>query len=105
MAYVTFASAESALSALRAMDRCAFQGRILHAIPAVSRRGKPDELVSDGKKASLKESRLQKSKDVAGKDFNWAMLYMNVRGSSLFDAFSGRGASFLRWLVHLFPSS
>jgi hypothetical protein len=50
-------------------------------MPAVSRRGKP-ELDAGGVdwkgKKNLRETRLQKSKDVAGKDFNWSMLYMNV---------------------------
>ena len=62
------------------MDKAAFQGRILHVMPAVSRKGRPeDEEGAEGRKKNLKDSRLQKSKDVAGKDFNWAMLYMNVR--------------------------
>jgi multiple RNA-binding domain-containing protein 1 len=74
MGFVTFASAESAIAAQRAMHRSAFQGRILHAVPAVSRRTNP-ELES---KKSLKDQRLQKAKENASKDFNWSMLYMNV---------------------------
>jgi len=74
MGFVTFASAESAIVAQRAMHRSTFQGRILHVVPAVSRRTKPE---LDGKK-SLKDQRLQKVKESANKDFNWSMLYMNV---------------------------
>lgn len=74
MGYVTFTNAESALAAQQAMHKSAFQGRILYAMPAVSRRTKPE---LEGQK-SVKDTKLQKSKEMASKDFNWSMLYMNV---------------------------
>lgn len=49
-------------------------------MPAVSRRAKPDqdEAAAGGRGKSLKEARLLKNKEKAGKEFNWSMLYMNV---------------------------
>ncbi|KAH9916393.1 uncharacterized protein BXZ73DRAFT_92497 [Epithele typhae] len=51
-----------------ALDKTSFQGRLLHILPAVDRRGK---------KRTVKQDREAKRKATAGKEFNWAMLYMN----------------------------
>ncbi|KAK7694281.1 hypothetical protein QCA50_001462 [Cerrena zonata] len=53
MAYVTFAKPEDAVSAYEALDRKSFQGRLLHILPAVNRKGKV-EVEDVGKKRSLK---------------------------------------------------
>jgi multiple RNA-binding domain-containing protein 1 len=37
------------------------------------------EEIDGAKKKSLKDERNAKRKSVAGKEFNWSMLYMNVR--------------------------
>ena len=79
LAYVTYAKPESALAAYEALDKTSFQGRLLHILPAVDRKGKVAEGESDGKQRSLKQDREAKRKTTAGKEFNWAMLYMNVR--------------------------
>ena len=50
----------------------------MHILPAVDRKGRNEE-ESEGKKRTLKQDREAKRKAVAGKEFNWAMLYMNVR--------------------------
>lgn len=71
---MTFASAEAATAAHLAMHRSTFQGRILHAMPAISRRAKPDP----NDKRSLKDQNMQKMKTNANREFNWSMLYMNV---------------------------
>ncbi|KAI0752041.1 hypothetical protein C8Q74DRAFT_1211476 [Fomes fomentarius] len=77
VAYVTFSKPESALAAFEALDKTSFQGRLLHVLPAVDRRGKVEDGEGDGKKRSLKQDRDVKRKSMAGKEFNWAMLYMN----------------------------
>ena len=78
LAYVTFADPPKALAAYEALDKTSFQGRLLHILPAVDRKGKTD--VDDGgRKKSLKEEREAKRKSGAGREFNWAVLYMNVR--------------------------
>lgn len=77
LGYVTFADPEKAVAAYEALDKKSFQGRLLHVLAAVDRKGKV--IVEDvGKKKSLKEEREAKKKTSAGKDFNWGMLYMNV---------------------------
>lgn len=60
------------------MDGKDFQGRLVHIMPAADKGDKrpSDETI---KKKSLKETALDKRKANAGQDFNWAMLYMNVR--------------------------
>ena len=80
MAYVTFAKPEDALSAYEALDKKSFQGRLLHILPAVDRKGKV-EVEEVGKKRTVKGDRDTQRKAMAGKEFNWSMLYMNVRTS------------------------
>ena len=77
MAYVTFADPENAVTAFESVDKKSFQGRLLHVLPAIDRKGKIT-VEEAGKKKSLKEERDAKKKANAGKDFNWGMLYMNV---------------------------
>ncbi|KAI0776697.1 RNA-binding domain-containing protein [Trametes elegans] len=77
LAYVTFEKPESALAAYEAFDKTSFQGRLLHILPAVDRKGKAADVEGVGKKRTLKQDKEAKRKAVAGKEFNWAMLYMN----------------------------
>lgn len=71
LAFVKFHDAAHALLAFRGRDGAIFQGRLLHVLPAVSLAPKPTH------PASLKQKRLDAKKALAGKDFNWSMLYMN----------------------------
>ncbi|WFD29563.1 Multiple RNA-binding domain-containing protein 1 [Malassezia sp. CBS 17886] len=71
LAFVTFTDPANALVAFRARDRAVFQGRLLHVLPAVSVKPKPEGA------ATLKQKRLEARRASAGKDFNWGMLYMN----------------------------
>ncbi|KAM5538761.1 hypothetical protein V8D89_007483 [Ganoderma adspersum] len=77
LAYVTFAQAEQAVAAYEALDKTSFQGRLLHVLPAVDRKGRVEVAEGDGKKRTVKQDRDAKRKATAGKEFNWAMLYMN----------------------------
>ncbi|KDQ50583.1 hypothetical protein JAAARDRAFT_199829 [Jaapia argillacea MUCL 33604] len=74
LAYITFTSPTSALAAYEALDGRSFQGRLLHILGAVDRKGKPEV---EEKKGNVKEEKEKKRKAGAGKEFNWAMLYMN----------------------------
>lgn len=80
--YVTFVQPSSAASAYEALDRKSFQGRLLHILGAVDPKGKSQGQEVEGHKKSLKADRLTKRKAGASRDFNWGMLYMNVRYSS-----------------------
>ncbi|KAG2337556.1 RNA-binding domain-containing protein [Suillus weaverae] len=77
LAYVTFKQPMSALSAYEALDKTTFQGRLLHIIPAVDRKGKFEVLEGEGKKQTLKDEKSSRRKATAGREFNWSMLYMN----------------------------
>lgn len=79
LAYVSFVQPANALQAYEALDRKSFQGRLLHILAAVDRKGKVEVEDGDGRKKTLKEEKNQKRKANAGKEFNWSMLYMNVR--------------------------
>ncbi|KDR77991.1 hypothetical protein GALMADRAFT_118866 [Galerina marginata CBS 339.88] len=77
LAYVTFAHPANALAAYEALDKKSFQGRLLHILAAVDRKGKFKDEDGDGRKKSLKEEKSSKRKATAGQEFNWSMLYMN----------------------------
>ncbi|KAK0477584.1 hypothetical protein IW261DRAFT_1565894 [Armillaria novae-zelandiae] len=77
LAYVTFARAADAVSAYKALDRKSFQGRLLHILAAVDRKGAYQVEEGEGKKRTLKDEKNTKRKAAASKDFNWSMLYMN----------------------------
>ncbi|KAH0834129.1 hypothetical protein J3R83DRAFT_11419 [Lanmaoa asiatica] len=77
LAYVTFAQSSSALAAYEGLDKKSFQGRLLHILPAVDRKGKPEALDTGDKKVSIKDERKVKRKATSGREFNWSMLYMN----------------------------
>jgi multiple RNA-binding domain-containing protein 1 len=79
LAYVTFAQPSCALAAYEALDKKSFQGRLLHILPAVDRKNKFVVEEGEGKRRSVKDEAHLKRKAAAGKDFNWGMLYMNVR--------------------------
>jgi multiple RNA-binding domain-containing protein 1 len=78
LAYVTFAQALCALAAYEALDKKSFQGRLLHVLAAVDRKGKVQVEEAEGRKKTVKDEREGKRKAMAGKEFNWGMLYMNV---------------------------
>jgi multiple RNA-binding domain-containing protein 1 len=79
-AYITFVNPEDAVSAYTALDKRSFQGRLLHILPAVDRHPKAAD--EDGKARGVKAERGAQRKAAAGREFNWAMLYMNV-GTSM----------------------
>jgi multiple RNA-binding domain-containing protein 1 len=78
LAFVTYARPQDALAAFEALNKKPFQGRLLHIMGAVDRRSSTVTTDRGDKSKSLKEQRSEKRKAAAGKEFNWAMLYMNV---------------------------
>ncbi|KIL64369.1 hypothetical protein M378DRAFT_595167 [Amanita muscaria Koide BX008] len=77
LAYISFSKPENALAAYEKLDGRSFQGRLLHILAAVDRKGAFQVEDGEGKKRSLKDERNAKRKATAGKEFNWSMLYMN----------------------------
>jgi multiple RNA-binding domain-containing protein 1 len=84
VAYVTFGQPSSAITAYEALDRRSFQGRLLHILGAVDRKGNPQIEDGEGRKKTVKDEKLAKRRAMSGKEFNWSMLYMNVRFSVSF---------------------
>lgn len=76
---MTFAKPADAVTAYETFDKKSFQGRLLHILAAVDPQGKESVIDADGKKRTVKDEKVAKQKAVAGKDFNWSMLFMNVR--------------------------
>jgi multiple RNA-binding domain-containing protein 1 len=79
VAYVTFAQPSNAVTAYEALDRKSFQGRLLHILGAVDRKGNIQIEEGEGRKTTVKDEKHAKRRAMAGKEFNWSMLYMNVR--------------------------
>ncbi|KZV89423.1 RNA-binding domain-containing protein [Exidia glandulosa HHB12029] len=75
LAFVTFSTPEEAVAAREALDGTSFQGRLLHILPAIERRKAP---ALSAEQLSVKARKEQNRKLNAGKEFNWAMLYMNA---------------------------
>ncbi|KAG8974357.1 Multiple RNA-binding domain-containing protein 1 [Tulasnella sp. 425] len=81
-AYIRYANPPDALAAYEAMDGKDLQGRLIHILPALDPpSARP--LARNGAQAdssrnkSLKETAMDKRKENAGSEFNWAMMYMN----------------------------
>jgi multiple RNA-binding domain-containing protein 1 len=88
MAYISYASPDDAVVAYKSLDKKAFQGRLLHILGAVDRKGKAEVVEGEGK-STVKDERMAKRKAAAGKEFNWSMLYMNVSPFSLSSQYDG----------------
>ena len=77
LAFVKFAKGTAAVEAFETLDKTSFQGRLLHILPAIDRKGTSENLNST--KNSVKSDKDKKRKESATREFNWSMLYMNVR--------------------------
>ncbi|KAG6889211.1 hypothetical protein C0995_002671 [Termitomyces sp. Mi166 len=73
VAYVTFKSPSCAVAAYEALDRKSFQGRLIHILAAVDRKGKFQIEEGEGRKRTVKEEKQAKRKAMAGKEFNWSL--------------------------------
>lgn len=73
-----FADAQCAVKAFEELDKTSFQGRLLHILPAVEREDSGAKGVEFGVKSTVKGDKERKRKEASSKEFNWAMLYMNV---------------------------
>lgn len=94
IAYITFASASSALSAYKSLDKKSFQGRLLHILGAVDRKDSTRVAGEEGKKKTIKGDKDAKRKAGAGKEFNWGMLYMNVSWGSFTSLIAPRATEY-----------
>lgn len=77
IAFVKFADRACAVKAFEELDKTSFQGRLLHILPAVE-RDLGAKAIEFGEKSNVKSEKEKKLKQASAKEFNWAMLYMNV---------------------------
>ncbi|KAJ3918033.1 hypothetical protein F5877DRAFT_90909 [Lentinula edodes] len=77
LAYVAFAKVADDVSVYEVLDKTAFQGLMVHILPAVDRKGKFEVKEGEGAKRSVKDENNAQCKTMAGKEFNCSMLYIN----------------------------
>ena len=78
IAFVKFSDPQCAVKAFEELDKTSFQGRLLHILPAAERESSGSTGVEDVRKSTVKADKDKKLKASSTKEFNWAMLYMNV---------------------------
>lgn len=97
-AFIAFRHPDDALKAYKALDKTAFQGRLLHVLPG---RAKPGQEGMDASEAAageegkvlgkikdshqeVKANKAARRKEAGDKGVNWATLYMNVSSRTFF---------------------
>lgn len=77
-AYVQFSSADAAELALKGKDGQTFQGRLLHILPANTKRETKIDDFALSKLPLKKQQQIKKRREAASSTFNWNALYMNA---------------------------
>ncbi|KAG7151242.1 Multiple RNA-binding domain-containing protein 1 like [Verticillium longisporum] len=76
-AYVSFASADAAVTAFQSSDGQTFQGRLLHVLPAAARRDQDMDEYSLSRLPLKVQQRVRKKAEASTNTFNWNALYMS----------------------------
>eukprot|EP00794_Sanderia_malayensis_P013983 gene13983-15441_t len=74
--FVTFVMPEHAVKALNELDGTVFQGRLLHVLPARTKRVTPSDQYSSDSKSSYKKEKDAKVKSLSGSGHNWNTLFL-----------------------------
>lgn len=77
-AYVQFADANAAAEAYRSLDGKHFQGRLLHVLPASSKKTYKIDDFDLAKLPMKKQKEIKRKRDASSSTFSWNSLYMNV---------------------------
>lgn len=77
-AYVQFYDADAAVDAYRALDGMQFQGRILHVLPAATKKTYKIDEHELSKLPLKKQNQIKKKMGASSSSFSWNSLYMNV---------------------------
>lgn len=77
-AYVQYNDPDSAVRARELLDGTIFQGRLMHILPAASKREPKIDDVALSKLPVKKQKQIQRKAEAASSTFNWNSLYMNV---------------------------
>ena len=91
--FVTFMLPEHAVKAYEALDGQIFLGRLMHILPAKSRHGAGEsgEKIDKAAATSYKKKKEKKTKEEAGKSYNWNTLFLGA--NAVADAMAERYAT------------
>ena len=90
--FITFMLPEHAVKAYEALDGQIFLGRLMHILPAKDRRATgDDEKTEKAAGSSYKKKKEQKTKEEAGKSYNWNTLFLGA--NAVADAIANRYAA------------
>jgi RNA recognition motif-containing protein len=80
IAFIKFSDPSCAVKAFEELDKTSFQGRLLHILPAIDRDDSGVQRIEEGGgRTTLRNEKEKQRKETSSKEFNWSMLYMNVR--------------------------
>ncbi|KAK4998819.1 hypothetical protein LTR28_013566, partial [Elasticomyces elasticus] len=77
-AFVQFNDPDTAIEVFQSMDGKIFQGRLLHVLPAASKRETTLDEFALSKLPLKKQQQIKKRREAASSTFNWNALYMNA---------------------------
>lgn len=77
-AYIQFADADAAVEAYRGLDGKHFQGRLLHLLPATTKKTYKIDEYELSKLPLKKQKQIKRRMEASSSTFNWNSLYMNV---------------------------
>ena len=77
-AYIQFKAPEDAVRAFLSYDNIIFQGRLMHILPASSKRTSKLDEFTLSKLPLKKQNIIRKRMNATTTTFNWNSLYMNV---------------------------
>lgn len=77
VAFVLFAEPESAVAAFQAIDGTAFQGRLVHVLPASQQRDVALDEFELSKLPLKMQAKIRKKREAASAKFSWSSLYMD----------------------------
>ncbi|KAK5003083.1 hypothetical protein LTR28_010607, partial [Elasticomyces elasticus] len=77
-AFVQFNDPDAAIEVFQSMDGKIFQGRLLHVLPAASKRETTLDDFALSKLPLKKQQQIKKRREAASSTFNWNALYMNA---------------------------
>ena len=83
-AHIRYVEPEAALKALQELDQRPFQGRLLHIMPAESKKENIRDESAISRLPLKKQQQIKRKAEAAWSTFNWNSMYMNVSFMSNF---------------------
>jgi multiple RNA-binding domain-containing protein 1 len=82
-AYIQFEDPKAANLARKELDGMAFQGRLLHIIPAAAKKEHALDEYAISKLPVKKQKQIRRKAEAASSTFKWNSMYMNVSVGTL----------------------